>query len=230
MSELTTRDIEQHLRTARGRAPDARVYGFHLPAGRVDLAEVEVDDERWRLVQAPSELAIREAMSQRTDDELLAIVTPLKARDLAIDVRIRLPKAELFGFDPWESLKSLFDATTLDWELARKDARPLGRALLRLTNGRGFPAVSAGVLDADTAWSTFFERALGFGSMGFENRPTRLADWFAWAATHPAHLDALLTGDLLNGDPELLELLTSRLTDTLGQSARTFFAALSSSD
>lgn len=220
-SQLTRHDLEQHLRSARNRAPsETRIFGFYLPTGQIDFDALTIDGEQWRLVQASSELAIRDAMNTQQNseaaqpDELLAIVTSLRARALANDVRIRLPDAQLFGFDPWESLQTLFGATQIDWKLNRRDAHPLGRALLRLSDGRNFPVVEAGVLDADTAWNTYYERALGF-----ENAPTRLGDWIGWATSHPHELD-----HLLSDDPTLLELLIARLCEQFGDAARTFFA------
>ncbi|MBA2661592.1 MAG: hypothetical protein H0U74_04815, partial [Bradymonadaceae bacterium] len=215
MNELTQRDLEQHLRTARKLEPDAAIYGFNLPTGRVDLVSLTLDNERWRIVQAPSELAIRQAMVEQKGDELLAIITPLNERQLAIDVRVRFPARGLFDFNPWGALPTLFGATTLSWELARRDARPLGRALLRCANGRSFPAVTAGILGLDTAWNTYFHRALGF-----ENTPTRLADWFVWAAVNPGSIHRVFE------DPELLELLARYLAQTLGSAARTVLQAL----
>ena len=215
MSELTQQDIKQHLRSALQRIPDAQIFGFHLPEGRVDTRDLSVDDEPWRIVQAPSELAIRAALVEHRHSPAgrLAIVTPLHERDLSTDVRLRFPHGQLLAIDPWESLKTLFNAASLDWELTRPDARSLGKALLRCVPSQSFPSVSTGILDTKTAWKTYFRFALGFDAL-----PDQLADLFpvAHALARNAELE----------DPDLLQQLRRFLQSRLGPATDLFFDAL----
>lgn len=221
MSELSLHDIELHLRSARKSEPKAHVFGFKMPTGRLDPAithvdGLQIDNEKWRVIETPSELAIRHAMLTRKPDEFLAIVTPLNARDLAIDIRVRLPQAALFDFDPWAVLKMLFAARELSWELNDRSARPLGRVLLRLAYTTNIPEVTAGVLDLQTAWNTYFQLALNF-----QSPPTRLADWFAWAANQP---DAVHT--LRTESPEFRQLHAEYLHKTIGSASKPFLKTL----
>ncbi|MFB6351360.1 MAG: hypothetical protein ABEN55_06585, partial [Bradymonadaceae bacterium] len=162
MADLTDRQLRVHLQSARSRAPDAKVYAFHAGEGRTPVDELEVDGRTWRVTSAPSELALREVLVQASDDETpVAVLTPLGNRDLSTDVKARLARGELFDFDPWESLKMLFEASRVDSRPKNGErGKAFGRALLDVSEGESFDPVPTAVLDPEAAWKAFQRRGL----------------------------------------------------------------------
>lgn len=215
MSETRLREITEHLRAAARRAPGYPVVGFHLPDARIEPCELLIDEQRWQVKMAESDLEIRCALVDRPDDAHLAIFTPLDVRDLSADVRARLPETTLWAFDPWDTLLQIFDASRLDPALADTAYRPLGRALLELAD-QTLPKVSFGLLDRDTAWETYLTRGLKF-----PKRPASTADLLSWALRTPANLHTLDAAP-----PELRHLLREHLRPRQGPATDLFFAAL----
>lgn len=216
MSELAPDALEVHLKAARKRTPDASIYAFHHEGELPSIDDLSVAGESWRVANAPSELAIREAMiEQRQDSEanqLLALVTPLRNEELATDVLMRLADRQVLNFDIWEMLRILFDASTVAAKVRQNEA--LGRALLDCARQANFTSSTGGGLTEETAWTAFRQAALGQ-----ERAVPDLAGWLEWAIASPTKARLLF-----EDHGELLEPFADYLQDDVGVGVRAFFA------
>lgn len=184
MTTLSERDLVAHIRAELEHEPDARVFAFRTMDDSWMPGEVPVNGERFRVVRAQSELAIREALVRREGDERLAILTALDDRDLGLDVLARLARRRLLRLDPWETVRSAFGAQSVEPRL--RSLPLLGRALLKAAPPGGYRPVPTGTLDAETAWSAYERHGLGLEtSDGLESL-------FEWLLTDLRHAQRLL--------------------------------------
>ena len=214
VTQVLLEDLDKHLRLAKKRAPEFSVFAFRQETTR-DLPECrEVDGIRWKIVVAPSNLAIRAAMLNHKDDECLAIITPLETNQLGYDLRARIAENKLLVFDPWESVLPLFQATGVDARLRRQHA--LGQALLRASNTAKFIPARTDVLSEEEAWAAVFEHALGVGA-----EPTTISEWVTWLMDYPSEAATFL----LSGS-DLVEQVQARALACCGPGASALFAAI----
>ncbi len=207
-------ELAKHLQTAARRFADSRVFAFHDDRVRDLPGELNVADDRWRIVFAPSELAIRAAMIESDDDSRLAIVTPLETRDLGRDVRARIANHQLLSFDRWQSLLPLFEATGADSRLRKNDA--LGRALLGCAGAAKFPPARTGVLGEDEAWGAYFTCVLSM-----TEEPAETDAWVRWFINSPAKAAELLD------DAALRDHVLDRARSRCGETVKLVFRAAS---
>jgi hypothetical protein len=214
VTQVLLEDLDKHLRLAKKRAPEFSVFAFRQETTRDLPAHRDVDGVRWKIVMAPSNLAIRAAVLGRADDECLAIITPLETTELGYDLRARIAENKLLVFDPWESVLPLFQATGVDARLRRQHA--LGQALLRTSNTAQFAPARTDVLSEEEAWAAVFEHALGVGT-----EPTTVAEWVSWLLDYPSDAATFL----LSGS-DLVEHVQSRAHARCGPGAAALFAAI----
>ena len=103
-----------------------------------------------------SPLAVRAAMADRSDDSVLAVLTPCSDHELGPDVLARIAKGRVLSVDPFSAVLALFDAVVLDPALTR-DERWLVDDLIEIAPPGGWSAVRPpnGMLDVDRAWEVW---------------------------------------------------------------------------
>ena len=75
------------------------------------------------------------------------------------DILVRLAKRQLFPVDPWQIVKSLFQAHAIDPRLTSH--RFIADYLIDFIPDGGYPAVPGGFLAAETVWPILLERVIG---------------------------------------------------------------------
>ncbi len=161
-------------------------------------ADVQVDGHGWRVVQAASQLAVREALVAHEEagpDDRLIVLTPLDTLALGLDVRARLVKQRVFTLHAWELLNDLFRARAVDPRVARLGW--LGDVLLEQAPPSGYPPAPGGVLDLETAWTHAFGALLGIhgaapDALTLLRWSTRDGTAARWAALAPDVRDGLV--------------------------------------
>ena len=213
---MTTFDagvLEAHVRAAVSRDKNgSRVFAFHLAASPSTLpAEVTIDDRKFSVRYARSELEFRHALWESEKHEnRLVVLTPLSTRDLAADIRARLARRHLLGVDPWEAVKALFKADRVDASLRSSPA--LAESILELSHRCAIPASATGTVDGDLAWKTLLEAVLGVEDL----ESTTLADLLIPEANRRA-------ADGLTGiEPTLREQARDQIVSQLGPGADLF--------
>ena len=152
--------IRAQVTAIRQKVPHARVIGIHS-AGRWTDESIKRDGEHDYLIcQCDSPLSFRLALRQPTQDETTKVlITNLDEHDLGDDVLLRLAKRRLFQIDPWQIVRSLFDAHAVDPRLAKHAW--IAESLLELIPSEGYPAARGGFLDAETVWPLLLGQAIG---------------------------------------------------------------------
>lgn len=144
----------------KARREDPRVFGFKSEGGWSGAPILEIDGEDFVVAPCRSTLEVRERLAQSEDDgQRLILITALSESDLGEDVVARLARRRLASIDPWEGAVRLFQASKADPRLRREGW--MANALIESTPPSGYPAVPAGVLDRDTAWTAFLVHRLG---------------------------------------------------------------------
>ena len=144
----------------KARREDPRVFGFKAEGGWSGAPTLEIDGESFVVAPCRSTLEVRERLAQSEDDgHRLILITTLSESDLGEDVVARLARRRLAPIDPWEGAVRLFQASKADPRL-RRDGW-MANALIESAPPNGYPAVPAGVLDRDTAWTAFLVHRLG---------------------------------------------------------------------
>lgn len=173
----------------------------------------EVAGVAFRVAGARSVLEFREhAVRAATAGERLVCITPVAERELGIDLVARLARRRLHSLDPWDAVKSLFGAHSVDPRVARD--RELASTLLTAEPPEGYPPVPGGILTADEAFRTALHHGLGL--------PARLDDL-------PSLLDWTLDGNLeplRAASGPFVETAGSWLEGRLGGAAGAILAAV----
>jgi hypothetical protein len=168
--------IRAKVQAVRKKVPDTRAVGIHT-SGRYVGDRLRADGaDTYRIEQCDSSLAARVAL---LDDEpgvtVTVLVTALADKDLGEDVLARLAKGQLFAIDPWQIVKELYQAQTVDPRL-----RPHGwiaERLLDLAAAQTPSPASGGYLDAEAVWPLLLERLIGLAG----DRPDLVA-LLRWSA------------------------------------------------
>ena len=223
---ISERELQIHFSKALRDAPDASVFAFRWKGSDVPVERVQADGHEWKLQLAPSELAIRDALVQAKRDgakngQKTVLLTPLKNGDVEYDVLARLADNQISQFDPWESLRPMFDAGQIDSRLRHSSSmRRLGEALMRCSSdGGSFAPVKGGVLGPKHAWAAFYKHGLGF-----DGEESNLEDWLLWTVQESASI-----GRLYEDFDDIVAPFRERLTDVIGPVAELFVAVLDAS-
>lgn len=162
----TLSQIKAQVAAIRQRSPNARVIGIQSSGRWTDasLGSVHRDSQAtYSILQCDSPLAMRIALREAIDINVIKVlITPLDEADLSIDILMRLAKQRLFKINSWQIVKSLFQATAIDPRLMRYEW--LADYLMEWAPPEGFPPVSGGFLDAETAWSILLGKTIGLVS------------------------------------------------------------------
>jgi PglZ domain-containing protein len=153
-----------------GDAGGHRALALHAEPEWSGPSTIESEGRPVRVVACPGPLAVREALLDRGDGELLVLLTPCTGADLALDVRVHLVKGSVLSLDPYASVLALFDTQVLDPELAT--LRWMIDDLIELAPAGGWKHPAGGrVLDLDLAWRTWLRNRLHV-----EEEPADLGD------------------------------------------------------
>lgn len=146
----------------RQKYPDGRIIGIHT-GGRWAGQDHYVDgDQAYFIEQCDSTLAVRMALRRPLDEaSTLIIVTGLSDAQLDEDIRIRLTKHRLLQVDPWQTVRSLFQATEVDPRVARQAW--MAEELLELVPSDGYAPAPGGFLDLERVWSVLLRARLDLG-------------------------------------------------------------------
>lgn len=152
---------------------------------------IDVDRTRVRVVPAVSALAIRAALLDRAEDELLVVLTDCDETDLGTGLLTYFSGNRVVSVEPWEVVRTHFQADALDPALARQGRR-IAEALLEHAPPGGWPPVPGGLLTRDRAMRGLVARLLGvepgdLDATGLLQWTTRGADVVRYAAL-PAEL------------------------------------------
>jgi hypothetical protein len=158
------------------RDDDALAVGLHVTSVWRGPAEVEFDFGKARVVHADTVFQVREALlsAERTRGRIV-LLTKLQQSDLGNDVVARLARSRLFTIDHWATLSGLFKAKELDRSICDV---AIAQALLDYRPADGYPPVSAGILDAGTAWKAMCRHVFDMGE-----REPDLVSLLLWATT-----------------------------------------------
>lgn len=199
--------ITAQLDAVLGRNPDARAVVIRSASKQDWPARLTRRERHFELRWCESRLALREALNCLDEDtctsELdgLVLLTPLGDQEVPDDVAARIARAKVFQPQGWDIVRQLFSAQGTDARLGEHDWMP--QVLVDMAQQRPYAPVSAGFLDADTAWREVLGRCLQLDSarpdattlLGWTMRPdvdvqlARLSerarrDTLSWLARH----------------------------------------------
>lgn len=187
---------------------DERVFGFHVIRPWSGPNQIDVNGTAIDVTQCGSNLAVREALAERTDDDPpLALLTSCRDDDLEDDIRARLAKRRLQRFDDWDAVLHQFRAVRPDPRLTRYPW--IAELLVESAPRDGYPAVPSGVLDLD--------RVIGFllrDRLGFEDARPDLRTVIHWT------LDTAALVRFGAEREELREALPGWIADSAGATGR----------
>ena len=156
----TSSQIKAQVAAIRQRSQKARVIGIQAAGRWTGEASLQDPQATYFIQQCDSPLAMRLALRQTvSNDTIKVLITPLDEAELGMDILLRLAKQRLFKINSWQIVQALFQATAIDPRLMRHSW--LADYLMDWAPPEGYPPVSGGFLDAETAWSMLLDRSLG---------------------------------------------------------------------
>jgi hypothetical protein len=156
----TFNQIRAKVLAVRRKVPDARFFGIRSP-GRYAAERVRHDGaDVYRIEQCDSSLAARIALlDEEPGVTATVLVTSLSDQDIGDDVLLRLAKRQFHEINPWEIVKELFQAQTIDPRLRAHNW--IAERLLDLAPATGLPQTPGGYLDAEVIWPLLLGRMIG---------------------------------------------------------------------
>ena len=152
--------IKAQVAAIRQKVPRARVIGIHSPGRWTGESLQHGDGQNYVIHQCDSPLSFRLALRQPTEEPITKVlITNLHEQELGEDILLRLAKRRLFQIDPWQIVRSLFDAHAVDPRLTKHAW--IAESLLELVPKEGYPAARGGFLDAETVWPLLLEQTIG---------------------------------------------------------------------
>ena len=163
MTAPSLAQIKAQVAAIRQKVPQAQVIGIHSIGRWAGEPTVRDSDECYAIHQCDSPLSFRLALRQPTTEQTTKVlITSLSEQDLGDDILLRLAKRRLFQIDPWQIVRSLFDAHAVDPRLSQHAW--IAESLLELIPGTGYPAARGGFLDSETVWPLLLRQAVSLGS------------------------------------------------------------------
>ena len=163
------------------RSNGSKVVGIHAK-GRWTGDQLQSDGtQRYLIEQCDSPLALRIALNKYEElsedsaqnETIQVLVTPLMESELAEDILLRLAKQRLFTIDPWQIIKSLFSATSIDPRLISH--RWIPEILIDWMPANRYAPVLGGFLDAEIIWPLLLHHGINLRA----ERPdlTTILEW-----------------------------------------------------
>ncbi|NKZ67065.1 BREX-2 system phosphatase PglZ [Rhodococcus hoagii] len=134
---------------------------------------LELDGASVRIRTAPSVLAIRDALTERSRYDWVVVLTDREAAELPVGVVDHLTAGRLSNLDPWPALRDLFKASKQEFNLLSLDNEAARSALRELDES--VPPAPGGVLTGDHLFGALADRNFGLTSADFT--PHRVALW-----------------------------------------------------
>jgi hypothetical protein len=148
----TPAQVAAQVAWIRGQRPEARIIGIFTPGSWSGGRTLQVNGETFPVVFCTSVLHVSDVLtSQVGDHPPLVIITTLDQDQLSLDVLARMAGRRLYRIDRWQMVRDLFRARDIDPRIVSH--RWLADALLQHIPEGGYPPVTSGLLDADTAWT-----------------------------------------------------------------------------
>lgn len=145
-------------RDARKKGASPSAIGVQCETEWQGPETVTVDDEQLRVWQCDSVLQARQLLAEQSGEPLV-LVTHLGLKELGADVEARLLRHRMFQVEPWDLLRTRFNARSLDASLNGKAA--LAEAAVEAMGASSPDPAPAGVLTAEAAWKVVLEKRLG---------------------------------------------------------------------
>lgn len=172
------RPILTQLQAIFSHHPDAdRIAFFWSEAHEWTQVDTQVSGLPVRVIQCPSELALREALVHTDNSVRLVLLTRLDQSRLGKDVLARLWRCEPQRISPWRNLQQLIRVNEIDPRLTRnKEGRWMAEALLDCHDRYRDQIKFGEVLDLETAWL-----ALAKGYLDFDEPSVDMQALFKWS-------------------------------------------------
>lgn len=136
--------------------------------------DVELDGQRVRMRTAPSVLAVRDALTERTHFDWVVILTDRSSTELPAGVLEHLTTQRLFNLDPWTALRELFKASRQEFNLLSL-SNDSARAVLRELATQPLTPAPGGVLTNDHLFTDLAKVQFGLNPPEFT--PHHVALW-----------------------------------------------------
>jgi len=155
MAALTDKQLAAQIRNWRKGKNVGPNYGIRCDQAYVGSSQIEVEGVTFRVSECRSELEARELLLENTHAGL-ALLCRFSDQKLSDDVRARLDKGRLLLVDSRETLRELFEATTIDPQILGN--KKLIESLVATVSVSGAVVSNVGALDMDLAWSVLLGR------------------------------------------------------------------------
>ena len=175
MSGPTAAQIASRIDSVLAERPDARTIAISAAKRCEWPPEMVRKGRRFTLRWADSTLAVRDALATLGNAPAepgnehpnglpngLVLLTPLPATSLGSSLLARLDRGKVHATDRWQTVRDAFQARDVDPRLRRHGW--MADILLERIPSGGYPPVSGGVLDIDTAWRHLLRELLDFES------------------------------------------------------------------
>ncbi|WP_138997425.1 BREX-2 system phosphatase PglZ [Rhodococcus zopfii] len=155
---------------------------------------LDLDGTSVRIRVAPSVLAIRDALTERTSYDWVVVLTDRESSEIPTGIVDHLTAGRLSNLDPWPALRELFKASRQEFNLLSTE-NDAARAALRALDDT-VPPAPGGVLTTDHLFGAVADR--NFGLAPTELTPHHVALWSMDAsrtarfAAWQSHTDAAL--------------------------------------
>jgi hypothetical protein len=163
---LTFQQIKARVEAVRRekRYAEARIFGIHTAAKWTGERTRADGREIFQIEQCESPLQMRIALQDDDGVSIRVLLTSLDEQDLGDDIRLRLAKRRLLAIESWDTIKSLFQARSIDPRVTQYSW--IADALLEVVTTPGFtaPPAPGGFLDAETVWPILLQHELGLST------------------------------------------------------------------
>ena len=199
--------IKAKVAAIRQKMPNASVIGIHSPGRWTDKSVWADGENDYSITQCDSPLSFRMALREpAAENTTKVLITNLHDQDLGDDVLLRLAKRKLLQIDPWQIVRSLFDAHAVDPRLTQHPW--IAESLLDSIPSKGFSPARGGFLDAETVWPLLLDHIIGL-----PDESPDLTSLLKWS------LDNDATARFRNCDAEFQNAAVAWLTEKAGPAA-----------
>lgn len=196
---MTPERLRPHLEAWIDRGGPGRVYVVHLDGPWSGTGQLLVGDQYVDIHVCPSELAVREHLSQpRADGRTTVLLCPVDIR--ASDVLARIATRKVRRLHPWDAVAHAFGVRQIDPLLLKE--KWMAEALVETAPAGGYERSAAQALDVDRAWRALLAHRY---SIPPEEGLTALIAW----AEHPD------SRRLVDRSPEERAAVVRRLSSTI---------------